>query len=105
MRANPVTPNQTIRYFYIMRSTVSILFYLKYGSRSVDGRLPLMCRITIDGESTSFSCRKRIPPERWDARQNAMVGEDEESDQINRMISDDMTQLGEKINYLEGPAI
>ena len=71
-----------------MRSTVSILFYLKYGSRSVDGRLPLMCRITIDGESTSFSCKMRVPPEKWDARQNALVGDDEESEQTNRMIDE-----------------
>ena len=76
-----------------MRSTVSILFYLKYGSRSVDGRLPLMCRITIDGESTSFSCKMRVPPEKWDARQNALVGDDEESEQTNRMIDELRQQL------------
>lgn len=93
MRKFFVTPNQKIRYFYIMRSTVSILFYLKYGSRSVDGRLPLMCRITIDGESTSFSCKMRVPPEKWDARQNALVGDDEESEQTNRMIDELRQQL------------
>lgn len=76
-----------------MRSAVSILFYLKYGSRTNDGRLPLMCRITIDGETTSFSCRQRIPPERWDARRNAMVGEDQEADHVNRMIDELRQQL------------
>lgn len=76
-----------------MRSAVSILFYLKYGSHSHDGRLPLMCRITIDGETTSFSCRLRIPPERWDARRNAMVGDDQEADRVNHMIAELRQQL------------
>lgn len=76
-----------------MRSAVSILFYLKYGSHSHDGRLPLMCRITIDGETTSFSCRLRIPPERWDARLSAMVGDDQEADRVNHMIAELRQQL------------
>lgn len=47
-----------------------------------------MCRITIDGESTSFSCKQRIPPDKWDARRNALVGDDEESARINRMLTE-----------------
>jgi len=42
-----------------------------------------MCRITIDGESTSFSCKRRIPAKSWDARRSEMTGEDEESKRIN----------------------
>ncbi|MBP5572782.1 MAG: site-specific integrase [Bacteroidales bacterium] len=69
-----------------MRSTLSILFYLKHGSPSKDNRLPLMCRITIDGESTSFSCKRRLPADRWDPRQGRMTGNDDEAQMINQEL-------------------
>ena len=33
-----------------MRSTFKVLFYVKKGSEKPNGNLPLMCRITVDGE-------------------------------------------------------
>ena len=51
-----------------MKSTFNILFYLKFGSPAKDGKLSLMCRITIDGDRTSFSCKKTLDPAIWDAR-------------------------------------
>ena len=76
-----------------MRSSLSILFYLKFGSTPRDGRLPLMCRITIDGENTSFSCKRRIDPERWDARKGRMTGQDEEA----LMVNQELDQLREQL--------
>ena len=76
-----------------MRSSLSILFYLKFGSVPKDGRLPLMCRITIDGENTSFSCKRRIDPERWDARRGMMTGEDEEALMVNQELDHLREQL------------
>ncbi len=35
-----------------MRSTFKVLFYVKKGSEKPNGNLPLMCRITVDGEIT-----------------------------------------------------
>jgi len=76
-----------------VRSTFNILFYLKYGTPSRDGRLPLMCRITIDGESTTFSCRKRLPAELWDAQRAELTGDDDES----TLINEEITQLREQL--------
>ena len=39
-----------------MRSTFKVLFYVKKGSEKPNGNLPLMCRITVDGEIKQFSC-------------------------------------------------
>ena len=39
-----------------MRSTFQVLFYVKKGSEKPNGNLPLMCRITVDGEIKQFSC-------------------------------------------------
>ena len=33
-----------------MRSTFKVLFYVKKGSAKPNGNLPLMCRLTVDGE-------------------------------------------------------
>ena len=41
-----------------MRSTFKVLFYVKKGSEKPNGNLPLMCRITVDGEIKQFSCRR-----------------------------------------------
>ena len=72
---------------------MSILFYLKHGSPSKDNRLPLMCRITIDGESTSFSCKRRLPADRWDPRQGRMTGSDDEAQMINQELEHLREQL------------
>ena len=37
------------------RSTFKILFYVKKGSERANGYLPLMCRLTVDGEIKQFS--------------------------------------------------
>ena len=45
-----------------MRSTFKVLFYVKKGSEKPNGNLPLMCRITVDGEIKQFSCKMDVPP-------------------------------------------
>ena len=40
-----------------MRSTFKVLFYVKKGSAKPNGNLPLMCRLTVDGEIKQFSCK------------------------------------------------
>ena len=39
-----------------MRSTFKVLFYVKKGSEKPNGNLPLMCRITVDGEIMQDGC-------------------------------------------------
>ena len=51
-----------------MRSTFKVLFYVKKGSEKPNGNLPLMCRITVDGEIKQFQ----------DGRSIAAVGREEQ---------------------------
>ena len=53
-----------------MRSTFKVLFYVKKGSEKPNGNLPLMCRITVDGEIKQFSCKMDVPPRLWDVKNN-----------------------------------
>ena len=51
-----------------MRSTFKVLFYVKKGSEKPNGNLPLMCRLTVDGEIKQFSCKMDVPLRLWDVK-------------------------------------
>lgn len=53
-----------------MRSTFKVLFYVKKGSEKPNGNLPLMCRLTVDGEIKQFSCKMDVPLRLWDVKNN-----------------------------------
>ena len=55
-----------------MRSTFKVLFYVKKGSEKPNGNLPLMCRITVDGEIKQFSCKMDVPLRLWDVKNNEL---------------------------------
>ncbi len=69
-----------------MRSTFKVLFYVKKGSEKPNGNLPLMCRITVDGEVKQFSCKMDIPPHLWDVKNNRASGKSAEAQKINLAI-------------------
>lgn len=56
-----------------MRPTFKILFYVKKGSEKPNGSLPLMCRITVDGEVKQFSCKMDVPLRLWDVKNNHAI--------------------------------
>ena len=62
-----------------MRSTFKVLFYVKKGSEKPNGNLPLMCRITVDGEIKQFSCKMDVPPRLWDVKNNRASGKSVEA--------------------------
>jgi site-specific recombinase XerD len=45
---------------------LSILFWLKRGKGTKDGRVPIYVRITVNGDRDGFSSGKKINPEFWD---------------------------------------
>lgn len=57
-----------------MRSTFKVLFYVKKDSEKSNGNLPLMCRITVNGEVKQFSCKMDIPLHLWDVKNNRASG-------------------------------
>lgn len=70
-----------------MRSTFRVLFYLKYGTQVYEGKLPLMCRITVDGKSTSFSCKIRVPTDGWDPKKARFITDDKASRDMNNVLN------------------
>ena len=69
-----------------MRSTFKVLFYVKKGSEKPNGNLPLMCRITVDGEIKQFSCKMDVPPRLWEVKNSRASGKSVEAQKINLAV-------------------
>ena len=69
-----------------MRSTFKVLFYVKKGSEKPNGNLPLMCRITVDGEIKQFSCKMDVSPRLWDVKNSRASGKSVEAQRINLAV-------------------
>ena len=59
---------------------------MKKGSEKPNGNLPLMCRITVDGEIKQFSCKMDVPPRLWDVKNNRASGKSVEAQRINLTV-------------------
>ena len=53
-----------------MRSTFRVLFYTK-NQAIKNGRVPIMGRITVNGTTASFSCKRDVPLALWMPRATA----------------------------------
>ena len=69
-----------------MRSTFKVLFYVKKGSAKPNGNLPLMCRLTVDGEIKQFSCKMDVSPHLWDVKNSRASGKSAEAQRINLAV-------------------
>jgi len=70
------------------RSTFSLLFYINTSKTKKSGKCPILGRISIDGENTTFSTRMDIFPSEWNARLGKAIGKSKESFEINRQIDE-----------------
>ena len=77
-----------------MRSTFRVLFYTK-NQAIKNGRVPVMGRITVNGTTASFSCKRDVPLALWDAK-----GKSEEARRLNRELENIKAQIGKHYQYL-----
>jgi hypothetical protein len=64
------------------KSTFDVLFYVKRGEPLKDGSLPIMCRITVNGTKSCFSCKMSVPAELWEG--GKAIGRSDAAKKINR---------------------
>lgn len=69
-----------------MKSTFSIIFYLKRQVVKKDGTVPVMGRITVDGTQAQFSCKLTANPNLWDAKGGRMTGMSMLALEVNRKL-------------------
>lgn len=69
-----------------MNRTFTLLFYLKRTKIDENGKAPIYCRITVDGERAEISIKRSIEPARWNPESNRVKGISEEVKSINSYI-------------------
>lgn len=69
-----------------MKSTFSVIFYLKKAKVSKDGTSPIMGRITVDGTRSQFSCKISIDAGLWESKGGHAIGKSVASREVNRTL-------------------
>ena len=82
-----------------MKSTFSIIFYLKRQVVKKDGTVPVMGRITVDGTQAQFSCKTTANPDLWDTKGGRMIGKSMQALEVNRKL--DKMRVSINKNYQE----
>ncbi len=59
---------------------------MKKGSAEPNGNLPLMYRLTVDGEIKQFRCKMDVSQNLWDVKNNRASGKSAEAQRINRTV-------------------
>ena len=62
------------------------MFFVKRMAIKKDGSVPVMCRITLNGTRTCFSCKLFVTLKKWDAKSGMAIGKDAESRHVNGEI-------------------
>lgn len=69
-----------------MKSTFTILFYLRKNRVNENGEAPIMSRITINGEKVQFGTKLQIHPTLWEQKTGRCLGRSSKVAQRNRLL-------------------
>ena len=69
-----------------MKSTFSILFYLKRNGQKSNGKVPIMGRITVNGMAVQFAAKVEITPEYWNVKAGKAIGRHVEVQEANNIL-------------------
>jgi len=81
------------------RSTFRVLFYLKRNVPKKNGLVPVMCRITVNGKISQFSCKLDVDEKLWNVNLCRMSGRSIVAQETNRML--DKIRVGINKAYQE----
>lgn len=69
-----------------VKSTFSVSFFLKRNAQKANGNMPIIARITINGEVAQFSTKLEITSGQWSVQTGKAVGRSGEAVQINNVL-------------------
>lgn len=81
------------------RSTFKILFYLKRNAPKKNGLIPVMCRITVNGKLSQFSCKLDVEEKLWNVELGRLSGRSSVAQEANRVL--DKIRVGINKAYQE----
>lgn len=69
-----------------MKNSFRILFYTKRKEKLKNGRMPIMCKISVNGKFCTFSTALSVEDKMWDQHKKRMTGRGEEARRINGLL-------------------
>jgi site-specific recombinase XerD len=78
-----------------MRTTLSLLFFLRKPKNYQSGDMPIYLRITVDGQRTELAVSRKFDPDRWDAGTGRATGTKADSRTLNAYLDDMQFKLYE----------
>lgn len=82
---NTARPSRRLR---AQNSTFAVIFIIQKGKIREDGTVPIVARITVNGEMVHFATRMYIHPDRWQPKDYRTAGKTKEEKQINEMLEE-----------------
>lgn len=74
---------------------LALLFWANKAKSDQNGEMPVYARVTIMGKRAEISLRKKVAPEKWDAKAGMMKGNSEDARAFNKQIFNVDTDLRE----------
>lgn len=68
------------------KSTFKVLFYLKKNAPKKNGKVTVMCRITVNGKQSAFSTKLDISATNWDLKYGRVLGKSREALDTNSKL-------------------
>jgi hypothetical protein len=76
-----------------MKSTFSILFYLKRNGQKSNGNMPIMGRITVNGMAVQFAAKVEVQPEYWNVKAGKAIGRNNDVKEVNNTLESIKTTM------------
>lgn len=86
----------------MVRSSFSILFFIRESKVRKNGNAPIEVIITINGERCSFSTGKQVHIDKWDKTKQQVKGKDKEAKSLNNYLKAVKAKLYQKEAELLG---
>jgi len=68
------------------KSTFKVLFYLKKNAPKKNELVPIMCRITVNGNQSAFSTKLDISASNWNLKYGRVLGKSREAQDLNSKL-------------------
>lgn len=80
----------------MVRSSFSILFFIRESKARKSGKAPIELMITVNGERCTLSTGKQVPIDKWDKVKQQVKGKDEEAQSLNNYLKTIKAKLYQK---------
>lgn len=81
-----------------MKSTFTTLFYLRKNQPRKDGTVPIMVKISVNGNSVQFNSKENVAPALWDTKSGKAIGRSKEIMEMNASLENMKVSIRKSYN-------